>query len=526
MQTRRPLLQPQNSEQVICYLEGFRKERRLLIGLFVIAILVSLYFFVVGSNIMPASSLLQIIPPVGVALALASVIAVIDIYRSMTRKLIKLHGTYSLVDRQNRIDPLTGALSRGCFLEALEHALVRHRKRGSVALIVIDVDHFKQINDGFGHPAGDQVLEFCARAAASAFHNATVGRLGGDEFAVFLTHEEEISEGYIEQACEAFLGVLREGVHLDHRRLPVSASMGIASAPRHDTNIRVLLSYADMALYETKRNGRAGWSFFCKEILGDLRQERFIERELRAAILLKQLTVAYQPIVNSDGGLNSLEALLRWENPVRGMISPAEFIPIAEKSSLIHDVGLFVLDRVCADMAELPDVPINVNISAQQLRLNDFKQDYLAVLEKRGVNAQRIILEITESSLLETSEKFVKRIVELQKAGLRIALDDFGLGFSEFNQLRKLPFDIIKIDKSFIQNLGHDRVTDVFVSAVVQIAGHLDRSVVAEGIETEADRMRAAAAGCRLLQGYHFQRPASPQEVAAEFGRAPASISA
>jgi EAL domain-containing protein (putative c-di-GMP-specific phosphodiesterase class I) len=283
--------------------------------------------------------------------------------------------------------------------------------------------------------------------------------------------------------------------------------------------MRVLMSHADMALYQTKRNGRAGWSFFRKDILGDMRHERFVERELRAAILMQQLSVVYQPIVDGDGQLNSLEALVRWDNPVRGTISPAEFIPVAEKSNMIHDLGVFVLNRVCRDLPELPDVPVNVNVSARQLRLSEFKRDYLEVLEKHGVAARNIILEITESSLLETSEKFVRRVEDLRAAGFRIALDDFGLGYSEFNQLRALPFDIIKIDKSFIQNIGLDRVTDVFVSAVVQIADHLDRSVVAEGIESEADGVRASVAGCRLFQGYHYNRPVSREELALTYGR-------
>ncbi|MFZ2102091.1 MAG: bifunctional diguanylate cyclase/phosphodiesterase [Oricola sp.] len=514
---KRPTPEPRNSEPVFNQLESFRRERRLLTGLFFIAALVPLYIAVDSSNMM-SSDILPLIPPLGVALAIVSVIAVIELYRSMMRKLISLHGTYSLVDRQNRIDPLTGALSRSCFLDAYEDALARYRKRGSVALVVIDVDHFKQINDGFGHPAGDQVLEFCALVAKSAFHNATVGRLGGDEFAVFFAHEEEISESYIEQACEAFLASLRDGLFLNHRRQTLSASLGVSVAPRDDTNMRVLLSYADMALYNTKRNGRAGWTLFRKDILGDMRQERFLERELRAAILLRQLSVVYQPIVTGDGELNSLEALVRWQNPVRGMISPAEFIPVAEKSNLIHELGLYVLNQVCADMAGLPKVPVNVNVSARQLRLNEFKRDYLDVLETHGVEAQRVILEITESSQLEMSEKLISRIGDLRAAGFRIALDDFGLGYSEFNQLRTLPFDIVKIDKSFIQNIGLDRVTDVFVSAVVQIAEHLDRSVVAEGIETEADGTRAAVAGCRLFQGYHYEAPVGREVLMQRYG--------
>lgn len=501
------------TESVVGYLEGFRKERRLLIVLFIIAGLVSLYFAGVGSKMM-GSTLLHVLPPIGVALALFSVLIAIEVYRSMSQKLINLYGIHAMVRHQNRVDPLTGALSRVRFLEAYRETLAKHKKRGSVALVVFDVDHFKQLNDSFGHPAGDQVLEFCVQAAQSSFHDTTIGRLGGDEFALFIAHDEEISGLYLAGACDAFLAKLREGLCLNGRRFGVSASIGIAMSPRDDTSMQVLMSYADMALYQSKRAGRARWTVFATDLLGDIRHERFLERELRAAILLKQLSVHYQPIVDQDGKLNSLEALVRWDHPVRGRISPDSFIPIAEKSSLIHDLGLSVLAQVCRDLPLLPDVPVNVNVSARQFRLGDFQRDYLGVLNKYSVDASRIVLEITESFSLETSDRFIGQIKDLRNAGFRIALDDFGLGYSEFNQLRQLPFDIIKIDKSYIQNIGLDRVTDVFVNAVVQVAGHLDRSVVAEGIEGPDDRIRATAAGCRLFQGYHFLAPSPASEIA------------
>lgn len=504
-------------EPVLGYLESFRKERRLLLGLFFIAGLVSVYFAGIGSNMM-GSAFLHMVPPVGVALALIFVVSVIEVYRSMTSKLIKLYGVHSLVDQQNRLDPLTGALSRSRFLEAYEAALFRHRKSGSVALVVIDMDHFKQINDSFGHPAGDQVLEFSVRAARAAFHDATIGRLGGDEFALFIAYDEDIGASYLADACNALLSELSQGIHIDHRRLGLSASMGVAMAPRDDTNMGVLMSYADMALYQSKREGRARWTIFAKDILGDVRHERFLERELRAAILLRQLSVFYQPIVDTDGKLNSLEALVRWDHPVRGRMNPSTFVPVAEKTNLIHDLGLFVLAQVCRDLPGLPDVPVYVNVSARQLRFGEFKRDYLGVLAEHEVEPRRIVLEITESSSLETSDGFIRLIEGLRGAGFRIALDDFGLGYSEFNQLRKLPFDIIKIDKSFIQNLAHDRVTDVFVNAVVQVADHLDRTVIAEGIESADDRIRAEIAGCRLFQGFHYMAPVERGDVAKTYG--------
>lgn len=437
------------------------------------------------------------------------------IYALMSERL-KAHRVINEELRlKHNTDLVSGAAMRGHFLDDLKRTVASHRKSGSVALVIIDIDHLKQINDALGHGAGDDVLGFCARIARQAFPGASVGRLGGDELAVFFSSDDVIPERYVTDACSAYLATLREGLFIANRRQAVSASLGVALAPGHTDNANDLLSFADLALQQAKRGGRGAWSVFSPEILADARQERFIERELRAAILLGQLTVHYQPIMDTDGSLNSLEALVRWHNPVRGAISPAEFIPVAEKSRLIHELGLYVLKQVCDDLETLPDVSVNVNISAWQLAHDTFLRDYVDVLKRKNVPPSRVVLEITESAMLDTSDDFVDRMADIKRAGFRIALDDFGMGYSEFNQLRKLPFDIIKIDKSYIQNIGTDVVTDTFVSAVTQIAGKMDRTVVAEGIETQDDRLRAAVAGCRLFQGYFHQAPASRDRIVA-----------
>ena len=432
--------------------------------------------------------------------------------------MTRLIGDFKIAHARHDADALTGAFVRNRFLGDLSEAILRRRSDGgSVALIVFDVDHFKQINDGFGHPVGDAVLQFCVRAALKAFHGCTVGRMGGDEFALFIEHDSPITGAYVERACGEFLGHLRQGFHVSHRRQTVSASIGIAIAPGDAARADTLFGHADIALYESKRAGRSTWRFFRPEILADKRYERFVERELRAAILLNEISVLYQPIVDGEGNLKSLEALTRWEHSSRGRINPSEFIPVAERSRLIHDLGVAVLRQVCADMAELPDVTVNINVSAKQLQLSHFQEDYLAVLANAGVHPSRIVLEITESSQLEASASLNRRIEGLREAGFRIALDDFGMGYSEFNQLRTLPFDIIKIDKSYIQSLGTDKVTDIFVSAVVAVATHLDRKVVAEGVETEAEIVKARLAGCGLFQGYLFDRPITVDAVKGKY---------
>ena len=469
-------------------------------------------------NLVPDSMLMAAMP--GIPLArfeiggnLLSLALVIVIYVLMSKRICAYRTLHDELSTRNATDMVSGAFTRGHFLRSLQAEMERRRASGSVALVIIDIDHFKQINDVFGHPAGDEVLGFCRRVAGETFEGAIVGRLGGDELAVCLSHDEMIPQSFIAERCDAYLASLREGLFINSRRQSVSASLGIAFAPSHTNNMNELLSFADLALYQVKRSGRGAWSIFSTEILADMRQERFIERELRAAMLLKELTVHYQPIVDAQGQISSLEALVRWHNPVRGMISPGEFIPVAEKSRLVHDLGLYVMHKVCQDMPELPAVPINVNISAWQLKHDAFLSDYLDVLKCHDVPAARVILEITESAMLNTSDDFVERMAEIKQAGFKIALDDFGMGYSEFNQLRRLPFDIIKIDKSYIQNIGTDVVTDTFVSAVTQIAGLMDRIVVAEGIETQDDNVRASVAGCRLFQGYYHQAPVALGEI-------------
>lgn len=504
-------------DQVHAQLGSFDGEAWLLFALSLSAFAILVAMLALRFDLLPSAHTDTLVAGSGVAACIAIALAV-GVKRAIDHRLDRIKGVYTLARRRNDTDALTGAVTRNRFIEQLSEALsTRCQGGGSVALVVFDLDHFKQINDSFGHPAGDTVLKFCAEVAGSTFHSATIGRMGGDEFALFIEYGEPIEAAYLDRACSAFLARLRDGFQVGHRRQSVSCSLGIAVAPHDSHRSDILLSHADMALYESKRAGRATWTFFHEDLLAEKRHERFIERELRAAILLQELGVRYQPILTADGRLHAFEALARWHHPVRGMISPADFIPVAERSRLVHDLGMAVLRQVCRDMARLPDVPVNVNVSARQLALEHFQDDYLGILETVGVDPSRIVLEITESSLLDACDNVSARISALKAAGFRIALDDFGMGYSEFNQLRTLPFDVIKIDKSYIQTLGSDPVTDIFVSAVVAVARHSDRAVIAEGIESEADMQRALAAGCGLFQGYLFDKPQTLEAVVAKY---------
>ena len=430
------------------------------------------------------------------------------------RKNRENHGLTRELAIQAHRDHLTGEGNRAAAMRGLQEHLDELRRPLAVAFF--DLDRFKNVNDTYGHTIGDELLRAAARRTRKTVDSAAiVARFGGDEFVVVLPDlpggEDPVD------VIRPLHAALQEPYVLEGNKVHTTASLGLAVVRPGDgtEDADDALRRAALAVAAAKEV-RGAMIEFTPEFGAELEDESRLQRELMEALGAEgQLWLAFQPIVDVDTGqVREVEALVRWDHPVRGQISPDSFIPIAEKSILIHDLGLCVLAQVCNDLPSLPDVPVNVNVSARQFRLGDFTRDYLGVLDKYSVNASRIVLEITESFSLETSKRFIGQITDLREAGFRIALDDFGLGYSEFNQLRQLPFDIIKIDKSYIQNIGLDRVTDVFVSAVVQVAVHLDCSVVAEGIEGPDDRIRAAAAGCPLFQGYHFLAPSPAAEIA------------
>lgn len=428
-------------------------------------------------------------------------------------KLRTLGKNYNSLVAQSERDVLTNVLNRETFVSKAKQAMEARGKNRFFALFLVDVDHFKQVNDTHGHPAGDRVLVFVAEKLLTHFPDARVGRLGGDEFAVLIEHTDPITGKWADDLCSKFAAALADKVNTGTQRLSVSASIGIALAPDHGKTWSSLVINADMALYASKKNGRACATLFRDDMLTDIRNERALVRELRAAMLLRHLRVAYQPIVDAQGQLIAFEALLRWRHPLRGVIPPDVFIPVAERALMIGEIGYYVVRQVAEDISKLPGVSVSINLSAIQIAMPDLKEKMLDILAETATSPQRIVLEITESASLAVNERIAGQISSLQDAGFRIALDDFGMGYSEFNQLRALPYDVIKIDKSYICALGTDHVTDVFVSAVVEIARRCGKYVVAEGIETEDDLLRARAAGCDRFQGYYFGKPVFLEEI-------------
>jgi diguanylate cyclase (GGDEF)-like protein len=403
-------------------------------------------------------------------------------------------------------DPLTSTLSRRHFLESFREMLGSPFAPQPLTLLLVDLDHFKQLNDSLGHQCGDAALRYLASAMSTVFPKSVIGRLGGDEFGVIVRSGDARDSQW---KAERLVDLLRSGMTFEGKQIPLGASIGIASTPAHAQDVEGLLSNADLALYGSKRNGRNRATIFDPEMLADRRHHRFLERELRAAIYLDELELHYQPVVDADGTVFAVEALLRWRHAVRGIIPPSDFIPVAEQSALIDSLGAWVFRRACRDAHRLPGHRISINVSAEQIKREDLVVMLSRILKETGLEASRFVLEITETAAMAASAEVVARLQRLRDMGFRIALDDFGTGHCGFNYLTQLPIDSIKVDRSYIRALASDPVASVFTSALCQIARLLDLTIVAEGVETENEFALARAAGCDRFQGYYFGRPGS-----------------
>ncbi|WP_223999596.1 bifunctional diguanylate cyclase/phosphodiesterase [Aureimonas sp. SA4125] len=401
-------------------------------------------------------------------------------------------------------DEITGALTRRAFLSICGEEMRRIGPGRTYAFLAIDMDYLKTLNDSLGHTTGDFALRHLVKVIRRSFPGAIVGRLGGDEFGVFtpMAGPEEA-----EAACRRCLENLRQTEFFDGRPMSLSASIGIAITPTHSPFFSELMECADLALYESKRSGRSQARLFDESFLRGQRQQRFIERELRAAILLDELHLVYQPLVDLTGAVQGYEALVRWRHSSRGEIPPGDFIPVAERSLLIDLLGQWVFRRALTDAQEFGDRPVWLNLSPSQLKRDDLVEMVVRTLAETGVAAERIVLELTESVAMNATPDMLRRLVALRDLGLRIALDDFGTGFCGFGYLRTHPIEIIKVDRSYIARLGESRADDVLVMALASVGSAMNLDIVAEGIETEAQFLLAKAAGCRLFQGFWIARP-------------------
>lgn len=428
-----------------------------------------------------------------------------------------------------RHDTLTNLANRTLFREKLEDSLYHAINGEGFCIILLDLDDFKIVNDAYGHPVGDSLLRMVAlRLRAAVRAEDIVARLGGDEFAIIMNGLNDPK--LVEARARHINELLREPYAIDDLMLTCTASVGCALAPNDATIAKDLLRNADIALYSAKADGRNTHRLFVPEMSERLIERRRIEEELANAITGGELELHYQPLVCiSNGRFCGFEALVRWNHPERGRIPPLDFIPIAEDTGLIIPIGRWVLNEACREAATWDDeLRVAVNLSPIQFREASLVSDIKLALKKAGLPPTRLELEITETVMMQNAEQTVEKLTELNRLGVKISMDDFGTGYSSLNYLRNFAFDKIKIDRSFINELGKDKESDSIVRAIISLADCLSVSTTAEGVETSDQLDALRSMGCQEAQGYFFSppRPAAEVQKILETMRRPVAISA
>jgi diguanylate cyclase (GGDEF)-like protein len=416
-------------------------------------------------------------------------------------------------------DTLTGLPNRAYFNAAGDQAAAGSPGELPCAILLIDLDRFKQVNDTLGHLGGDILIkEVALRLKTLTGAGDVVARLGGDEFAILLN--EPGSQGEVGAVAEAMVVALRQPFEVLGTTVYIGASIGIAHCQTCSGDRSELMRKADIAMYRAKAEGRDGFRFFTDDMDASVKFRREIERDLREAIADKRdLQVHYQPQMDASGkNVIGLEALLRWEHPERGSLSPQIFVPIAEETGLIRELGLWVMREACDVARAWPDVSMAINLSAIQFRMRNFASEIAAIVRAAGVKPSQIELEVTESVLLDDDENVRTALRTLRNAGFRIALDDFGTGYSSLSYLSKFEVDKIKIDQSFTSRLGQTDDAAAIIYAVVRLGHAMGLSVSAEGVETTEQQAFLQGAGCNELQGFLFS-PAVPHAAVGSFMR-------
>lgn len=421
--------------------------------------------------------------------------------------------TEELIWMQANFDPLTLLPNRRMFHDRLKQDLKKaHRAGLKLGLLYLDLDRFKEVNDTMGHSVGDILLvEAARRITACVRESDTVARLGGDEFTVILAELDDPS--CVERITECILHALNQPFELGDSRAYVSASIGITLYPDDASNFESLLKNADQAMYVAKSAGRNRFSYFTHAMQESAQRRLSLLNDLRDALDAQQFELYYQPIVNlATGEIHKAEALIRWFHPQRGLMNPAEFIPLTEESGLIHPIGDWVFNQAAQQALQWrnrchPDFQISVNKSPVQFQASDTPSQWMQHLQAIDLPGQAIVIEITEGLLLENSPMVTSELLAFRDAGIQVALDDFGTGYSALSYLKKLDIDYVKIDQSFIRNLANDASDMALTEAIVVMAHKLGLKVIAEGIETEAQRNLLVNMGCDYAQGYLYSRP-------------------
>ncbi|MDJ0750825.1 MAG: EAL domain-containing protein [Woeseiaceae bacterium] len=415
--------------------------------------------------------------------------------------------------RQANFDPLTGLPNRQLLKDRLDqHIAGAKREDKTGALLFLDLDRFKEINDVYGHSAGDAVLVQAAQRIVSLVRDRdTVARLGGDEFVVLLPDVRH--EGVARNMAERLLKRLAESFTVQDSDHYVGASIGIVMYPEDGDSVETLLKNADAAMYRAKDAGRSTFEFFSERLNAVSRRKISLERDLRNSFREGALELYYQPQFDiATDNISGAEALVRWKHPREGYVSPAEFVPLAEDSGLIVEIGAWVLQRACADLSELLKEglhpgPLSINVSALQLRDEAFHNTVMDPIRGYFINPRYIQLEVTETALAQNRDRAIQLLEALRGEGVRVAIDDFGTGYSSLSYLQQMPFDVIKIDKSFVDRIGSGAKSDNICRTIIRMADELEKKSIAEGVENASQLDFLRRNGCHFVQGYHYSKP-------------------
>jgi two-component system CheB/CheR fusion protein len=415
--------------------------------------------------------------------------------------------------RQANYDSLTKLPNRNLFFDRMKQAIVNaSRAQNLVGVMFIDLDGFKDINDTLGHSHGDLLLQQIAKRMVSVLRESdSIARFGGDEFTVLVSDLE--SEIDAIPTVEKILEAIQEPIHIADHEMIITASIGISLFPNDGRDVETLLKHADSAMYTAKAEGRNAYRFFTPAMHEKAQKQHRLANDIKAAIKLNQFTVHYQPVYDLCGNrIVGAEALIRWQHPVRGYVSPEEFIPIVESLNLISKIGDWVLNEACRFTAALNAVlenplSIAINFSPLQFVPGNCAENWLEIIKDTGINLSNVVVEITESLMMSHQDNYIQQLLMLKQEGIKIAMDDFGVGFSSLSYLKKLPLDILKIDQSFIRDVLHDSNDAALVETIIAIANNYSLELVGEGVEEIGQADFLIARGCNYAQGYYFSKP-------------------